>query len=146
MAKTTDSDTIVLVDDEPHNMAWMLDYIEAKEKRAVVATNVNEAVEALEKEIYRAVIIDLNIPLLSPLTEAVSARGDIYKRYPGLYVAYRARNLGYRSRQVIIYSVHRDAAVADEAEKLRCTYIIKGRPKMIKEELDNVIAYDPTQA
>jgi hypothetical protein len=45
---------------------------------------------------------------------------------------------------VIIYCVHRDPAVTDEAKRLGCTYIIKGRPKEIKRELDDVVSYDPT--
>ena len=79
-------------------------------------------------------IIDLNIPVLDPLIGRVASKGNIYLRYPGLYVAYAARNRGYRDRQVIIYSVHKDAAVAEEAAKLMCTYILKGRPKDISKK------------
>lgn len=144
MAKTTEPNTIVLIDDEMHNMSWMLDYLESRKLNVITSTNANEAIKTLEKEIYRAVIIDLNIPLLEPLIGTVLSRGDIYVRYPGLYVAYVARNRGYRDRQVIIYSVHRDSAVSEEAAKLGCTYIIKGRPKEIKQELENVVSFDPT--
>jgi hypothetical protein len=45
----------------------------------------------------------------------------------------------------VIYSVHKDAAVADEAAKLGCTYILKGRPKEIKAEIEEIVSYDPTQ-
>jgi hypothetical protein len=58
--------------------------------------------------------------------------------------AREARNRGYRDRQVVIYSVHRDAAVAEEAARLGCTYILKGRPKEIINELKEVVSYDPT--
>jgi CheY-like chemotaxis protein len=144
MAKTTDADTIVVIDDELHNMVWMLDYIESRDKRTKTASNVNEALALINEQIYRAVIIDLNIPVLDPLIGSVASKGNIYRKYPGLYVAYAARNRGYRDRQVIIYSVHKDPAVAEEAAKLMCTYVLKGRPKEIKEELDSVISYDPT--
>lgn len=45
----------------------------------------------------------------------------------------------------MIYSVHKDASVAEEASKLGCTYILKGRPKEIKAEIEAVVSYDPTQ-
>ncbi|UVK37844.1 hypothetical protein LHFGNBLO_004944 [Mesorhizobium sp. AR10] len=144
MAKTTKSDTIVLVDDEIHNMSWMIDYLEADGVKTVIASNVNDALVVLDKEIYRAVIVDLNIPVLEPIVGSVTAKGDVYGRYPGLYVAYYARNKGHRGKQVVIYSVHRDAAVSEEAARIGCTYIIKGRPKEIKRELEEVLSFDPT--
>jgi len=69
----------------------------------------------------------------------------VYKKYPGLYVAWQARNKGYRDRQIIIYTVHRDEEVAKEAELIGCTYILKGRPTELKEELLRVLAFDPTE-
>lgn len=144
MAKTTDPKTVVLIDDELHNMSWMIDYLESRDLNVLTASNANNAISILEKEIYRAIIVDLNIPILDPLTNTALSKGDVYGRFPGLYVASYARNKGHRSRQVVIYSVHRDAAVSAEAVKLGCTYIIKGRPKEIKKELDDVVSFDPT--
>ncbi len=144
MAKTTDSKTVVLIDDELHNMSWMVDYLSSCGLGTLTASNANDAVAILEREIYRAIIVDLNIPIMDPLTSTALAKGDVYGRFPGLYVAFHARNKGYRNRQVVIYSVHRDAAVSEEAARLGCTYIIKGRPKEIKLELDAVVSFDPT--
>ncbi len=144
MAKTTDSKTVVLIDDEMHNMNWMVDYLSSRGFNTINVSNANEAVQVLDQEIYRAIIVDLNIPILDPLINIALEKGDVYGRYPGLYVAFYARNKGYRDRQVIIYSVHRDPAVSAEATRLGCTYIIKGRPKEIKHELDAVVKYDPT--
>ena len=45
---------------------------------------------------------------------------------------------------VVIYSVHREPEVTQEVGKLGCTYIRKGRPKEIKEELLRVLSFDPT--
>jgi CheY-like chemotaxis protein len=146
MATTTDPDTLIIVDDELHNMTWMIDYLNAKKLIVITASNVNDAVHILSEGIFRALIIDLNIPVLEPLNQAVSEKGNVYSTYPGLYVASVARNIGHRIKQVIIYSVHKDAAVAEEARKLGCTYIIKGRPKEIKAELDDVLSFDPTTA
>lgn len=144
MAKTTQPDTIVLIDDELHNMVWMMDFLYSKGLTVLPCPDANEAVECAEQEIYRCLIVDLNIPILPPLDEAAAALGAVYAQYPGLYVARRARNRGYRGRQIVIYSVHRDQAVSEEANRLGCTYILKGRPKEVKEELEAVIAFDPT--
>jgi CheY-like chemotaxis protein len=145
MPKTTVSDTIILVDDEPHNMLWMADYIDSKGLYCQIATNINEAIQIISEDIYRAVIVDLTIPALPPLDAAVEALGPVYTKYPGLFVAKQARTKGYRDRQVVIYSVHSDMAIADEADRLGCRYILKGRPKMIQEELSDILSYDPTQ-
>ncbi len=145
MAKTTVSDTVIIVDDELQNTLWMADYLDSKSLYVQVAANVNEAIEIIDAEIYRALVIDLNIPVLPPYDAAATALGAAYARYPGLFVARHARNAGYRGRQVMLYSVHKDPAVAEEAQKLDCTYILKGRPKEIKQEIDNVVDFDPTR-
>ena len=145
MAQTTDRTTIILLDDELYNMMWLIDYLRAKGLSVLPARTANEALELLCEEIYRCAIIDLNVPLFEPLVERTRALGEVYGKYPGLYVAREARNMGYRDRQIIIYSVHRDPLVAAEAEKLSCTYILKGRPTIMKEELDSVLSYDPTE-
>ena len=144
MAKTTDPKTVIIVDDELHNLTWLVDYIEARGLSVKTASTANDALELLSKGIFRAAIIDLNIPMLDPIIKSVTDKGLAYARYPGLYVAYFARNKGYRGRQVVIYSVHRDAAVSEESQRLGCTYIIKGRPKEIKAELEDVLSFDPT--
>ncbi|ESZ66687.1 hypothetical protein X727_27010 [Mesorhizobium sp. L103C119B0] len=144
MAKTTKHDTVVVIDDELHNMSWMIDYLQSEKIKTITASSVNESILVLDKEIYRAVIVDLNIPVLDPMLGSVADRGDVYVKYPGLYVAYYARNRGHRGRQVVIYSVHRDPSVSEEAAKIGCTYIIKGRPKEIKRELEEILSFDPT--
>ena len=145
MAKTTESMTIIVIDDEPHNILWLIDFLESKKFKVELASNVVDSLTSVEREIFRALIIDLNIPVSDPYKKAISDRGGVYAKYPGLFVAEKARNRGYMDRQVVIYSVHKDPAVADEARKLGCTYILKGRPKEIKEEIGDIISYDPTQ-
>lgn len=144
MAKTTDSNTVLMLDDEIYNLTWMMDFFYSKGLDIVSASNANDAIDLINIEIYRAAIIDLNVPLLPPLDISAAEFGETYVRYPGLFVARHARNRGYRDRQVVIYSVHRDEAVMSEARKLGCTYILKGRPKEIKEELNGVLEFDPT--
>lgn len=144
MALTTVSDTVVLLDDEIHNMVWLMDYLSNSGITVIPTINANDAIAVLSEEIYRAAIIDLNVPILAPLEEAARAVGGVYAKFPGLFVARHARNSGYRARQIVIYSVHRDAQVSEEANKLGCTYILKGRPKEIKIELDAILEFDPT--
>lgn len=146
MAKTTDPTTIFMLDDEMYNLTWMVDYIYSKKFTVVTASNANDAVDLIAAEIYRVAIIDLNVPLLPPLDAAAAEMGEVYAKFPGLFVARSARNRGYRDRQVVIYSVHRDESVAEEAKKLGCTYILKGRPKELKQELDAILSYDPTDS
>jgi CheY-like chemotaxis protein len=144
MAVTTKPDTVVLIDDEPYHVLWMVDYLESKGYKVMRANYLNAALDYIETEVYRALIIDLNIPVVTPYDKALADRGGAYARYPGLFLAERARNRGYRDRQVVIYSVHRDAEVSEEVSKIGVTYILKGRPQTIKGEIDEVLSYDPT--
>lgn len=144
MAKTTLSDTIVIMDDEMYNMIWLIDYFHSLSYFVTPAASAEEAIEILSREIYRAAILDLNIPMNASISESAGKVSPVYQRYPGLFVARHARNSGYRDRQVIIYSVHRDPEVTLEATKLGCTYILKGRPAELKSELLSVLSYDPT--
>lgn len=144
MAKTTAPNTIVVVDDEIRHVSWIIDYLESKGFEVKSASSVEDAITLVSEQIYRAIIVDLNV-LLSESSELISTSlTKVYKNYPGLYIAFMARNLGYRDRQVIIYSVHKDKAVSEECERIRCSYVLKGRPKELKAEIDAVIAFDPT--
>ena len=145
MAKATESDTIVIVDDELQDVLWMADYFDANGYFAEFASNVNEATDLVDKAIYRALVVDLQVPVLEPLEAAVRDLGPLYVRFPGLFVARRARSRGYRDRQVVLYTVHADTEVSDEARRLGCTYIRKGRPREIKAELASILSYDPTE-
>jgi CheY-like chemotaxis protein len=139
-----ESKTILVIDDEPFHMVWMHDYIESLGYNVEQCTNLNDGLNELVKTRYRAAIIDLNIPALEPINQQLKKKGGVYSRYPGLFAASFARNKGYRNRQVIIYSVHQDVDVRRETEILGCTYILKGRPNAFQEELEAVLAYDPT--
>lgn len=141
----TDIKTALIVDDEPHNIIWLSDYLEDIGFSVTMKTDVNQGIEEISKKSHRITIIDLNIPVFPPLSASVADKGDLYIKYPGLYAAWQARNSGYRDRQVVVYTVHRDTAIAEEANKLRCTYIMKGRPKMLKEEIEEILSYDPSK-
>lgn len=144
MAVTTKQKTIFLMDDEIFNIQWLVDYLEANDFEVISNSDADGAINQISQEIYRALVLDLNVPISSAPQIGPGIREDVYRKYPGLHVAWHARNCGYRDRQVIIYSVHRDPEVEREAQNLGCTYILKGRPKELKEEIMQVLSFDPT--
>jgi CheY-like chemotaxis protein len=136
----------VLVDDELHNMMWMADWLESIGLDVQFARDAGEAINVIDQDNYRILIVDLNIPVIEPYANSVAALGPTYIKYPGLYVARHARSRGYRNRQVILYTVHKDRAVSAEADRLGCTYILKGRPREIKQEIQSVLNFQPGSA
>lgn len=135
---------ILIMDDEPANVMWLSDYLEDSGFDVDMEVDVNSGVNSLKNNSYRFAIIDLNIPVFPPLSAAAVEMGDIYQTYPGLYAAMSARTMGYRDRQIVVYTVHRDPGIAEETRKLGCTYIMKGRPKMLKDEIKEILSYDPS--
>jgi CheY-like chemotaxis protein len=137
-------ETILLLDDELGSVMWMMDYLYDKGFLVDTCSNANDAFELVGNNKYRAAIIDLNVPLLEPLHAMARDLGEVYLKFPGLLIAREARSKGHRDRQIIIYTVHREPEVREIADRLRCTYIIKGRPAEIKQELEEVFAFDPS--
>jgi CheY-like chemotaxis protein len=144
MAKTTHPKTVVIVDDEMFHLRWLVEYLDDQGYTVIGAVNANEAVNIVAKNIYRTLIIDLNIPVLGPLKDAFARKGLTYSRFPGVYVAEVARNKGYRGRQVVLYSVHKEDSVIEIAKRLSCEYLLKGRPRALKKEIDAILSFDPT--
>lgn len=133
--------TILLMDDEIFNLQWLIDFLGARGYDVYPTSSADEAIQAVSEERYRAAIFDLNVPMASHPMSGQRSSNTVYRRYPGLYVAWFARNKGYSSRQVIIYSVHRDEEVAREADIIGCTYIVKGRPVELKEEMIRILGF-----
>ena len=131
--------SILMLDDELSGMTWMLDYLYSKDFSVDTANNANDAFELASKGKYDAAIIDLNVPLTPPLDTLAEQLDPVYLKFPGLLVAREARNKGHRGQQIIIYTVHREAEIKEIADKLGCTYIIKGRPIEIKDELERIL-------
>lgn len=139
------SKDILILDDEPHLLDWLVEYLEAKGYRATFAVDVARAMEALNAGvIFRMMILDLNVPAPGEYYSLLQSRGHIYESYRGLYVAEQARNMSYRGRQVIVYSVHDIEEVRLVTERLGATYITKGRPRTFKAEIDQVLSFDPS--
>lgn len=136
---------ILIVDDEPHGISWLCEYLHEKNYSCVVAKNIQDAVNHLATKRFRAIVVDLNVPISSEYNAALSEKGELYKKYPGLYFAEHSRNQGYRDRQVIVYSVHDLDEVRLVTNRIRIDYATKGRPRGFKSLIDEVLSYDPTQ-
>jgi CheY-like chemotaxis protein len=136
------SDTILLADDEPYNLQWIIDWIESLNYRSIVAESVDAAIDQLHAARFRTVIADLSIPLVAP-QEFVEGKDPLYKTYPGLVVADYARNHDHTARQIVVYSVHDDPQIRHLSESLGFTYLLKGRPRILKKELEAILQYDP---
>lgn len=136
------SDTILVSDDEPYNLLWIVEWIVGLGYKTEIAENVDVAVDKLRNARYRTVLADLSIPLLPP-QHLLDNRDALYKSYPGLLVADFARNHDHTARQVVVYSVHDDESVRVLSRKLGFTYILKGRPRLLKSELEAIMKYDP---
>jgi len=136
--------TVLLMDDEPQYLDWLVDYLKAKGYSVAHATTVDAAVGLLKKSKYRLVVCDLSVPVSEQLGKTITSELALYGKYPGAYVAYLARNLGQRSRQVVVYSVHDRAEIQELATRIGVQYITKGRPRQFKDEIDHVLSYDPT--
>lgn len=143
--KKYNSKTILIADDEPPNLIWLKDYIASLGCDVRFAVTAGEAIQLLLNEDYRAVIVDLNIPKGEekiPGTET----DILYDDFPGLKIAQVARSQGNSGIRVVIYSVYQTAALSEAANKLGCEYVPKGRPKMIKDAIQEILKFDPKQS
>lgn len=136
--------TILVLDDEPEFLQWLFEYLEEKGYTVESVHNIADAIEKLEKRAYRFFLADLSVPVSPSLEQTLTTEGLVYRQYPGLYVAHLARDKGYRARQVVVYSVHDVAGVQEVADRIGVRYILKGRPRALKAEIDDVLQYDPT--
>lgn len=109
LPKTLLSTTILVVDDEPEHIQWLLDYIEAKGMKTQLACSVGEAVALAEKNQYRGYIVDLNIPL-GNWTSVFKSTSDIYEKYKGFLVIKYVRTQGNLGQNVTAYSAHSERA------------------------------------
>jgi CheY-like chemotaxis protein len=136
--------TVLVIDDEPLNTEWLSDYFQARKFNVVHAEDLQSALAALESTRYRYVVIDLSIPHSPALAQPLASLGTEFFRYPGLMAARRARNIGHNSYQVIVYSVHDSDDVDAYAGKIDCRYILKGRPKALKDHIEGTLQRKPT--
>jgi CheY-like chemotaxis protein len=139
------ANTVLIMDDEPHVLDWLIEYLGAKGYQTKIAVNVDEAIDELNKATFRVAIFDLNVPASEEILKKLGKKGSIYSQYRGLYAAEYARTKGFRGRQVIVYSVHDSEDVLRRCEKIGVQYLIKARPREFKKELNEILSYDPTE-
>jgi DNA-binding NarL/FixJ family response regulator len=125
----------MIVDDEPYYLDWLIEFFEAHGYEVITAVNVTEACHFAKVEIFKMVIVDLNVPAGSEMKQAIAESEPVIRQYPGLYVAQYARDIGHWDDQVIIYSVHMGEAITERSKQLYCTYLPKGRPDVLKEAI-----------
>lgn len=133
------------MDDEPHVLDWLIEYIETKNYDVKIVTNVDDAISVLAKMSFRITIFDLNVPASAELQIKLKDKDAIYSKYKGLYAAEYARTRGHRERQVIVYSVHDSEEVQYKCKILGIQYLIKARPREFKKELNDILSFDPTE-
>ena len=75
-------ETVLIADDEPHYLEWLEDFLTATGYDVEFYDNVNRAYTALSKRLYRAVIVDLNIPALGTLKDDIDRKGAPYMSIP----------------------------------------------------------------
>ncbi|MBR0884032.1 CheY-like chemotaxis protein [Bradyrhizobium barranii subsp. barranii] len=136
-------DTVLIIDDEPFNTEWLTDYFTARKFEVVHAEDLQSALNALEHIRYRYVVVDLSIPVSPVLAQPLASLGTEFFRYPGLMAARRARTTGHNSFQVIVYSVHDSNDVDSYTGLIDCRYILKGRPRELKEHVEATIHRKP---
>lgn len=139
------SNCVLVMDDEPHLLDWLVEYLESKKYSVHQVINVQDAISKLDVNRYRMVVLDLNVPASPEYLEKLKSKGDLYAEYRGLYVAEVARTKGHRGRQVVVYSVHDSESVSTACEKIGVSYLVKGRPRQFKKELDDILSYEPSQ-
>lgn len=140
--KSYDRGNILVADDEAEHIDWLIDYLRAKGFQVTFAANVAEAMSAIQKTNYRAYIVDLNIPLggWAPNPAPPSANYDAYQ---GLYIIRAARTQGNSGARVIAYSAHYNEQIAADIKQLYCEYIIKGRARELKADIERLLSHDP---
>lgn len=138
-----DSKAILVADDEPEHIEFLLDYLTAKGFTINFAKNAQEAISASAKTRHRAYIVDLNIPLggWNPGPNPSPA----YEKYPGLHILRSIRTQGNSGARVIAYSAHYNSQISTEIDRLYCEYIVKGRAKDLKDAITEIMASDPLQ-
>jgi len=136
------ADRVLLADDEPEHLGWLVDYFAAKGLTTVTALNVGQALEYADGVDFRCYVVDLNIPF-GKWAPTGPKMGATYELYKGLHIAQRVRSLPNSGARVVAYSAHFNDQISAEIKKLYCRYVVKGRPRELKLELAQILRHDP---
>lgn len=130
-----DEKTVLLADDEPEYLDWLIDFLESLGLKVTVAVNVGQAMAACEKAWFRIYIIDLNIPL-GGWPEPTNAT---FSHYCGLSIIQAIRSQGNDGRRVIAYSAHTNAEINAEMRRLYTDFIEKDHAIQLKDRLRELL-------
>jgi len=126
------SKRVLLIDDEPEYLGWVVDFLESQGLHCDMAQHLSQALATIDGTEYRLILVDMNIPARGAARAIVSTHGPTAEKYPGIVAAHYCRNKGYGAHQVIAYTVHDDDAADAELAKLHCRYVLKARPQVLK--------------
>lgn len=128
----------LLADDEPEHLVWLVDFLKVKGFETTVVTNVRDAINSMSSNAYRIYFIDLNIPL-GGWQPTIAIASKTYGEYFGLYLLKYIRTQGNNGRRVIAYSAHQNDLIGSEIKRLYCGYVLKGRPRQLKDEIEQIL-------
>ena len=139
------STTVLVIDDQPFELRWLAEFLTTHGYAFESAKDLKDGIdriESSERDKYKLLVVDMEIPIGGyvgrPPKEA--QRAALYQTYPGLMAVQAARNYDYNSSNVLVYSVHQSDAINAEVMLLRCRYMLKGRPRGLKEILLAMLA------
>lgn len=140
--KTAKKKSVLIIDDEPHALNWLVEFLEAQGHQVTVVSDFASAISAVsdKRHVHDLVTVDLMMPILGPDQARFAAEPIIFSQFPGLYLARAARNAGYGSSKVVAYSVHDRSEIEKEADRIGFDYAVKGRPRDLKDLLTRRLA------
>ena len=82
MARTSVEDTILILDDEIYNLRWMIEFFKNRGLKVETFNDANQIISEIKKEIFRCLVIDLNVPIRSPLDRDAEEKGIFFADIP----------------------------------------------------------------
>lgn len=132
---TYDEKSVLLADDEPEYLDWLIDFLESLGLKVTVVVNVEQAMAACQKTWYRIYIIDLNIPL----GRWPEPTNTTFVHYCGLSIIQAIRSQGNDGRRVIAYSAHTNSEINAEMKRLYTDFIEKDHAIQLKDRLRDLL-------
>lgn len=137
-----DKNSFLVVDDEYEHIEFLPDFLRSRGFDVDVASNASDALSLADKKKYRGYLIDLNIPLGK--YNSARALSTIQKDYIGLRVIQEIRTQGNSGATVVAYSAHENDAIKSEIGRLYCQYVVKGRVRDLKTQINLIIQREMT--
>lgn len=126
----------LIVDDEPHNIEWIADYIRYCKGVVNIVNNEEDACKYLKlTPDCNLLIIDIRIGRTLQTTDSVTL-SDANPDWGGLYVANYARvvlNRGLKKLKIAAYTVVKDDDLTTRLRSLQVKYLQKGQIMELRE-------------